>query len=458
LVFTLSFKMGCVSSKASATAAEAKKGDPSKTLVSRDHKAGQVAEALPKKSGAGSDDPFITKFYNQSDLFLHISAGAGWSGEELSPPIGTTIKPKHSYDYCLFSWLHVDIRVNSPSYDLIGTASISVKDGDDGQYLSDKYGFLLFEYNDGHSEYPAEKDPWKTRRAFDITVASLLPPILTNSGWTSGMANTSSKPRSGEGFWLQDYGMDEQGRWYVSDGAICQTTKKIGPNYGGRAYPALVTNTPPNPSWSYQHKHVYGSGFTGVWQIAIKLGSEGKRDSGFCETFYLSERKYMGPGANHYMDGGAKTPPGGAGREIDIMESRWKPGPQANLAVGGGTQWGDFRSQQMAEWSDVGGLPMKDFAIFGVLIRDDNLWFYGYKPDGSQWYASDPIPKKSSYDQESQFVPYIGTWLEEGHDASDCGFSTCYKDFVYMEADDSKIAGKNPKDDPKAFGSALVST
>jgi hypothetical protein len=425
------------------------------------HNAGQVAVALPRKpadtQSAGSDDPFITTLYNQSDFYFCITEGGEWSGQKLSPPVGAVVKPKDHYGYCLFSYLVVDIRVGSDSGDYVGTASISVKGSGDDRYLSDENGFLLFAYDNAHSVYPGD-DPWEYRRAMDVTVASLSPPILTNSGWTSGMGNTSSEPRSGNEFWLQDYGTDEQGRWFVEYGAMYQTTEEMGPkdehgkrNQGSRAYPALLTNTPPNPSWTYDTS-VNGSGFTGVWQIAVKLGSDGSTECGFCETFYLAERKDMTPGPSNYMDGADKPPPGGTGREIDIMESRWKPeGPQANMPTKDGTQWGDFRGVQMGKWSDIGGLPSKDFAIFGVLIRDDNLWFYGYKPDGSQWYASDPIPKKSSYEQKAPFVPYIGTWGEGS------AFYTCYKDFVYLAAEDSKIAGKNPKDDPKAFGSALVS-
>lgn len=460
--------MGCVSSKTNATVAEAK-GEPSKTLICNKgggYKAGQVAGvqgALPRKPAdarsAGSDDPFITKLYNLSDFYLKITNGGEWGGQELSPPVGAVLTPQNHYNYCLFDYLIVEIRVGSDDGDYVGTASITVQGSGDGRYLSDENGFLLFAYDDAHSEYPGN-DPWEYRRAMDVTVAKLSPPILTNSGWTSGMANTSSTPRSGDQFWLQDYGMDEQGRWYVSEGAICQTTEKIGENQGSRAYPALVTNAPPNPNWAYRASE-NGSGFTGVWQIAMKLGSDGSGSCGFCETFYLSERKDMAPGPSQYQDGSGTAQDGassGIGREIDIMESMWKPeGPQANLPTSGDSQWGVFRSKQMGNWSDVGGLPLKDYVIFGVLIRDDNLWFYGYKPNGSQWYASDPIPKNSSYDQKWPFVPYIGTW-KLGDSSAPGGFSTCYKDFVYLAVDDPKIAGKNPKDDPTVFGSALVSS
>jgi len=181
----------------------------------------------------------------------------------------------------------------------------------------------------------------------------------------------------------------------------------------------------------------------------MKLGSTG--DGNFCETFYLSERKNMAPGPSNYLDGSGSA--SDFGREIDIMESRWQPaGPQANLPTGGNTQWGDYSNKLMGSWSDVGGLPMQDYVIFGVLIRDDNLWFYGYKPDGSQWYTSDAIPKDSSYEQQGPFVPYIGTWGK----GADGGFSTCYKDFVYLAADDAMIADKNPVANPEAFGNALT--
>ena len=34
-------------------------------------------------------------------------------------------------------------------------------------------------------------------------------------------------------------------------------------------------------------------------------------------------------------------------------------------------------------------------------------------------------------------------------------FETGYKNYIYLAQDDSKIVGKNPKDNPEAFGSVL---
>merc|ERR1711988_1548625 len=126
------------------------------------------------------------------------------------------------------------------------------------------------------------------------------------------------------------------------------------------------------------------------------------------------------------MDGSGSAT-GGNGREIDIMESKWKPeGPQANLPTADGTQWGDFSSKQMGKWSDVGSSPLKDYVIFGVLIRDDNLWFYGYKPDGSQWYASDPIPKSRHMTRSRHLCPTLGRGVRAVMVASPLATKTLY--------------------------------
>jgi hypothetical protein len=95
---------------------------------------------------------------------------------------------------------------------------------------------------------------------------------------------------------------------------------------------------------------------------------------------------------------------------------------------------------------------------FGVLIKDNQIWFYANKPNGDQWYSIGPIAKtNTAYQQSGPFVPYIGTWnnTDPSTSAPDGGFVTGYKNFVYVANSDSKIAGFNPKDNPEKFGSAL---
>ena len=58
----------------------------------------------------------------------------------------------------------------------------------------------------------------------------------------------------------------------------------------------------------------------------------------------------------------------------------------------------------------------------------------------------------TTYVQEGNFVAYIGTWGPGGKSG---GFSTGYNNFIYLPQDDAKIVGKNPKDNPEAFGPAL---
>jgi hypothetical protein len=288
----------------------------------------------------------------------------------------------------------------------------------------------------------------------DVVAPNLVngPPIVSND-WSSGMGNTDSKATAGENFWVTDYGVSEEGRWVPTDnGAIAQTTQLIGNNVGSRAYPVLLSSGA--PTWTIHNSPPYapGTAFSGCWQVEMKCGSSGTGD--FVETFYLAERADLEPGPTHYQDGSGSAP-GGNSREIDIMETRWKPGgPQANCPTGGGTGWNtEWSNQQMGDWNDVGGLPMTDYVTFGCLIRGDNLWIYGYKPDKSQWFCSSAIPNNNtSYTQKYPFVPYIGTW-SSAHNPGD--FQTSYRNFVYLTEDDNKIKDKNPKDNPDAFGFTL---
>lgn len=277
------------------------------------------------------------------------------------------------------------------------------------------------------------------------TLSKFVPPIITNNGWQSGMKNSDATFTPGVSFWVQDYGMDEPGRWTVDSRAqsIRQSTQMIsGRNVGSRAYPMRKDGD--------GYAGGVGVAYDGVWQIDIKIGSNGGGE--LCETFYLSERRNFAPGPVNYLDGSGSAQ-GGVGREIDIMETRWQPaGPHINLPNYAGEGWSTkYGSRLLGRWSDIGGAPMRTFATFGAYIRGNNLWVYAYKEDGSLWYSSDAIPLNSNYEQKGPFAPYIGTWGGQPGN-----FYTEYKNFIY--APTSKIPeGVNPKDDPAGFYAAVYS-
>ena len=282
------------------------------------------------------------------------------------------------------------------------------------------------------------------------------PPIISNLGWFNGMGNTNSQPSEGKSFWVQDYGID---LWSPNIGidAILQSTAGVvrgGTHYyGSRAYPIRIVNGAPN----WQVSGGVGVAFDGLWQIDVKIGSNGTGN--FCETFYLAERSSFEWGPSHYGDGSNSA--SYASREIDIMETKWtSTGPQINLPQGGDTGWApiprDWGWKKAPDWADVGGAPTKNFITFGCLIRDGNLWLYAYNED-IQWYATKAIPKNNSYEQRHPFAPYIGTWAAPTPTPyPDSGFYTAYKNFTYLRQDDLKIKGKNPADNPEAFGKPLV--
>ena len=286
--------------------------------------------------------------------------------------------------------------------------------------------------------------------------------LITNTGWISGMGNSYGTYVPNASFWVQDYGISEQpNRWTVdqSNSAIAQTTTTINGNSGSRAYPVIQSS-----DGSYLPG--VGDAKDGVWQIDMQLGADGtgnqtSTNNWFCETFYLAERKDLTPGPANYLDGSVSSTGGpgaaGFGREIDIMETHWKPlGPQVNLPNGGGSSWNpdSYQEVQMANWSDIGNIPMTSgFITFGAYINGNNLWLYAYKADGTQWYSSDAIPLNSSYTQTGDFVPYIGTWTPTAGIPST--FSTKYKNFIYKPT--SAIpSGVNPKDTPEQFWSAVT--
>lgn len=409
------------------------------------------------------DCPFITKFYNKSGYSFKITDGQADPTYGLEPPVGTIIDNGTDYDYCIANYWLINIYSDAGATgDYLGTASVSVQGSGDGQYLLDSNNLLIFTYNDSESDYPGS-DCTQYRRAEDITAPSIAsgPPAITNA-WTSGMGNSDTSATGSASFWMQDYGMNEDGRWTASDNAIYQITKNINGNVGSRAYPVYLASG--SPTWTINNC-TPGSGscsdntvapgvaFDGLWQIGIKFGSDGTGSDGFCETFYLAERNLgLSPGPSNYSDGAGSG--GNYSREIDIVETRWKPtGPQSNCPTGGNTGWTTtFNSKQMGKWTDVGGIPTSDFITFGCLIRDNNCWIYAYKPDGTQWFSVNIPKNNSSYVQKGPFVPYIGTW-SSGTSAGT--FQTGYNNFVYLTQDDSKISGKNPVDDPDSFGLVL---
>ena len=401
-------------------------------------------------------DPYIMIWSIASDagINLTVTGGDPYTGQKLNPAIGAFVNAGYPYEYVLFNSLDVDIYTGASSGgEKLGSTTVTMVTKDGNTYPVDSKNLLKFAYNKGKSTYPGSA--WDNRNYFDITYASVPPPsVITNEGWNNGLGNNDSKAVTNESFFVADYG-DENGRWTANDGAIYQTTKVISNSTSSRIYAVKLVDN--GTDWSFEEG--IGVAKDGLWQIDIKIGSDGLAP--FCETFYLAERKNLAPGVPNYLDGNGGGDGKSFGREIDVMETQWQhnpPGPQASLANNkGGTAWNTTEIQNLliGKWTDIGGAPNKDFATYGVLIRDNNLWIYTYKPDGSVWYCSDAVPNTNpSYNQEGNFVPYIGTWRKDPQQTT-TGFSTGYNNFIYLSQDDPKIKGKNPKDNPEAFGPTL---
>jgi len=279
------------------------------------------------------------------------------------------------------------------------------------------------------------------------------------------MGNLDSDPTDGDCFWVQDYGMDEVGRWIVDPQAgLFQSTANINGNCGSRAYPVRLAKD--------------GSNWKGLEGIGagIQIGSNGSGTNTFCETFYLAERNSLEWGPQHYGDGSGYA--SYTSREIDIMETKWhNGGVNLNLPTAGGTTWNpqvDWQAivanritpGQWPMWSDVGGAPTKYPILFGCLIWNDKLWLFAYPADPNknpwkQWYCTKAIPKNnSSYVQKYPFVPYIGTWCDSSNKQSG-GFNTEYNEFTFWDKSYiSKVVkisqdGVNPYDNPDEFLSLL---
>jgi hypothetical protein len=402
---------------------------------------------------ATSDYVMIWEIDPSQPFSLTVASG----GSNSRPSPGQTITPGNPYTYCIIDgWINVNIfqspngipngkYISNTNIKLINNVPVSCDSNDQPN------GVLLFTYIgtqliDGQLRY-------------EYTIV-LSPQIIPNAGWNNGLDNDDATLITPNSYWVQDYGA-APGRWTTKDNAIFQSTNNLnGTGYGSRAYPVRILNnnyavaTSPYP----KAELASGTAYEGVWQICIKIGSNGLGP--FCETFYLAERKNLIWTPGDYLDGSPAGGDGGYGREIDIMETKWKDGPQVNIPNGGGTGWNPSdticTSNGIAyvNWSAIGGAPTSDFVTFGVLIRDNKLWFYAYHTQGTvNWYATNSVPKNNAYVQQGPFVPYIGTWTDVNTPG---GFETGYKNFVYLPPDDPKINGKNPYDNPEAFGAVLI--
>ena len=380
-----------------------------------------------------------------------------------SPKSQEGVNPGYPYDYCTTgtdNWMVVNVY-GKPNYqEYITTTTISVQNNKPQSQDADGNtdGVLIFTY---------VKDTLigsDTRHIYTIKASQVVstPPIIINSGWSNGLGNTNSTLITPGSYWVQDYGFDDTGRWNIKDGAVYQSTAassvSTSPTFGSRAYPINIINS------NYDiDSNAPGTGFDGVWQIDIKIGSNGASNNLYCETFYLAERANLAWGSSNYSDGSSGGGDAGHSREIDIMETKWNGGsstefgPQVNLPDGDNTGWNPtskYLNTRMADWSDVGGAPTSDFVTFGCYINNGNLWFYAYKSDGTQWYCSDAIPMTNKeYDQKYPFVPYIGTWTDN-KTSTPGGFETGYKNFVYKTI--SQIGSANPKENPGSFGPSLL--
>jgi hypothetical protein len=337
----------------------------------------------------------------------------------------------------------------------------------------DRSGLLKFNYNAKLSTYP-DNNIFTHTHFYDIELSS--PPVISNANWYSGMANDTKH-------WVQDYGVDERARWSPeTDGFIYQSTTAINSNFGSRAYPIDFPYAPKDSPVFLPMVGGPGVAHEGLWQICMKIGSNGAQDNPFTESFYIAERADIFPGPARYTDGGSTAT---STREIDIFETKWSSyydrgksvaRPHINLPNRGGTSWnpnagqGDKDKEQYGmtnrvnpgwwpKFEEVGGAPTKAyFIIVGCLIRGDKLWLYAYHDSGKkQWYCTKPIQHVSGYQQRNPFVPYIGTWCGRNNKTPG-GFKTGFGGYVYLPSDDKLIKDKNPYDHPDTFGLKVMPT
>ena len=98
--------------------------------------------------------PFVVSFENTTPFSLKVTKGEGWSGQPLSPPVGTVIEANATYAYCLFDYIILDIFSGpGATGDYLGTASVSIRGSGDGRYVFDSNNKLVFSYDAAHSKY-----------------------------------------------------------------------------------------------------------------------------------------------------------------------------------------------------------------------------------------------------------------------------------------------------------------
>jgi hypothetical protein len=388
------------------------------------------------------------------------------TGNQAKPKAESTIKPGATFQNVDGLTWKIDVYDSAGQTLLYPTTAILMCNSNQNNlysYVMDDQYKITWTYTE-----------YKNNQSYQNMTINLAPPVVTNTGWVSGMGNSLSTATEGNSFWGIDYG-DEPDRWTVTSDAIYQPNQGIdyngGTNYGSRAFPvALGSNFVASPG--------PGGAKDGLWQLDIKAGTTGLSNDSYIETFYLAERINPAVGTSNYMDGspkgGKNNAPGGWGLEIDIMETRWNAGggrigPQINLPTGLGgnnstfTGWttdSTYYNTVLGLWSDpgIGGMPNPQFVTYGALIRGNSLWIYAYKPDGSFWYSTPEIKNSGTYAYTSPLYPYIGTWADPinyGTETINNVTKTGYSNYIYLSADDPKIQGFNPYDNPDKFGAAL---
>jgi len=422
---------------------------------------------LMAPKGSSSGDAVCTDssqtVYAWTNTTAYTFKFSATTGSKANPTAVTTIAPGATLQNVNGLTWSVNVY-DSAGQSLLYTTTATLWCNTQYTYILDSQYKIVWTYN-----------TYQNNQSWLNMTIDLAPPVVTNTGWSNGMGNSLSTATSGNSFWGIDYG-SESGRWTATSGAIYQLNQGIayngGTNYGSRAYPvALGTD--------FAATSGPGGAKDGLWQIDIKVGTSGSSDNSYVETFYLAERKNPAVGTANYMDGspkgGQNNAPGGWGLEIDIMETRWnaggtKVGPQINLPTGLGdgnttfTGWttdSTYYNAVLGLWADIGGAPNASFATYGALIRGNSLWIYAYKPDGTVWYSTPEIKNSGTYAYSSPLYPYIGTWADPstlGSTTLNVVSSTGYNNYIYLAANDPKIAGYNPKDNPEKFGKALVSS
>jgi hypothetical protein len=398
---------------------------------------------------------------------LKVTDGTAFPNQKLSPPKEGWINAGSPYGWVLFGdSLKVEIYPASIYGKVLGnkvnsmtiTISTPKNKNPTGYEPQDDKGILKFTYekttdpDDPKNEKPAPpKKGWHSKHWYRVEAPTLPiprepPPIISNKDWYSGQNNSLTEPVANNDFWVADYGADKWSAVTPGNklGGIQQSTAGTpDPNdatkkyFGSRAYPIrIVTGA---TEWKVCQGNELdlhnGVAYDGLWQIAIKIGSNGRpqyvdpngEKHGWCETFYLAERfpsllvphdlcwgdGYYSDGQGgvagttkaerleqlkHYMvpwtdDRAHDVGPGSYSREIDIMETMWQSeGPQINLGNWyGGTGWNydagkpNYGLTTPPKWSDVhpykpfpSEAPLTtDFIIFGCLIRTQISTFYG---------------------------------------------------------------------------------